>query len=48
MWSPAHVFLELAMVVGIGATGAGLIRFRWREGRIALVVGVSLLIVSVL
>ncbi len=47
MWSPAHAFVELAMVVGLGATGAGLIHFRCREGRIVLAVGVSLLILGI-
>ena len=46
MWSPAHAFLEHALVVGLGATGAGVITLRCIEGRIALVVGVTLLLLS--
>jgi hypothetical protein len=48
MGSPAHAFLELSLLVGIGATGAGLIKVRFIEGRIALAVGVALLFCSTL
>ena len=44
MWPPAHAIAELSMVLGIGATGAGLIQLRYIEGRITLAAGVSLLL----
>jgi hypothetical protein len=44
MWPPAHAIAELSMVLGFGATGAGLIQLRYIEGRITLAVGVSLLL----
>jgi hypothetical protein len=43
MWPPAHALAELAGVVGLGAVGAGMLKVSCVEGRIALVVGVSLL-----
>jgi hypothetical protein len=48
MWPPAHAFGELALMLGVGATGAGIVRIVWVEGRIALIVGVMLLLCSVL
>jgi hypothetical protein len=44
MWPPAHAIAELSMVLGFGATGAGLIQLRCIEGRIALAAGLWLLL----
>ena len=44
MWSPAHVIAEISIVLGLGATGAGIIQLRHTEGRITLAVGISLLL----
>lgn len=48
MGSPAHALLERSLLVGIGATGPGLIKVRIVEGRIALTVRVALLFCSTL
>jgi hypothetical protein len=41
MWPPAHAFGELALILGMGAPSAGIVRIVWVEGRIALIVGVT-------
>ena len=44
MWTPHHALVELSLVFGLGATGAGLIQLRYVEGRITLGAGVALLL----